>query len=53
MLEAVCKCMSGFSDAFYKEMKLRFPEEGEPDKCWKADKKKRDVPGNVDTSGSS
>ncbi|KHO01025.1 DNA ligase, ATP-dependent [Metarhizium album ARSEF 1941] len=28
MLEAVCKCMSGFTDAFYKEMK-QFYDDGE------------------------
>ncbi|CDZ96226.1 dna ligase [Phaffia rhodozyma] len=50
MLEAVCKCMSGFSDTFYKAMKARYPEEGSAD-CWKADKSGRDVPGNVDTNG--
>lgn len=30
-LEAVCKCMSGFSDAFYKALSARYPSEGEPE----------------------
>ncbi|KAJ9110669.1 hypothetical protein QFC19_001498 [Naganishia cerealis] len=34
-LEAVCKCISGFSDAFYKDLLVRFPPEGSPDKCRK------------------
>ncbi|WWC87781.1 uncharacterized protein L201_002673 [Kwoniella dendrophila CBS 6074] len=32
-LEAVCKCISGFSDAFYKDLLKRFPPEGLPEKC--------------------
>ncbi|KAK6505390.1 hypothetical protein TWF481_007295 [Arthrobotrys musiformis] len=28
-LEAVCKCMSGFTDAFYQEMKEKYSEDGE------------------------
>ncbi|EGO25388.1 hypothetical protein SERLADRAFT_348456 [Serpula lacrymans var. lacrymans S7.9] len=28
-LVAVCKCMSGFSDVFYREMKSRFPEDSD------------------------
>ncbi|EWC45233.1 hypothetical protein DRE_05960 [Drechslerella stenobrocha 248] len=28
-LEAVCKCMSGFTDAFYQEMKEMYAEDGE------------------------
>ncbi|KGB75504.1 DNA ligase 1 [Cryptococcus deuterogattii R265] len=34
-LEAVCKCMSGFSDAFYKDLSKRYPAEGMPSKCSK------------------
>ncbi|WVQ74491.1 hypothetical protein IAR50_004092 [Cryptococcus sp. DSM 104548] len=45
-LEAVCKCMSGFSDAFYKDLTKRYPAEGMPEKCNKT------VPlGYVDTNG--
>ncbi|KAJ9101148.1 hypothetical protein QFC21_003366 [Naganishia friedmannii] len=36
-LEAVCKCISGFSDAFYKDLLVRFPPEGSPDKCRKTE----------------
>ncbi|KAJ9092045.1 hypothetical protein QFC20_007476 [Naganishia adeliensis] len=36
-LEAVCKCISGFSDAFYKDLLVRFPPEGSPDKCRKSE----------------
>ncbi|WWC60196.1 uncharacterized protein I303_102761 [Kwoniella dejecticola CBS 10117] len=32
-LEAVCKCISGFSDQFYKDLLKRFPPEGLPEKC--------------------
>ncbi|WWC68734.1 uncharacterized protein I206_102668 [Kwoniella pini CBS 10737] len=32
-LEAVCKCISGFSDQFYKDLIKRFPPEGLPEKC--------------------
>ncbi|OCF58023.1 DNA ligase 1 [Kwoniella mangroviensis CBS 10435] len=32
-LEAVCKCISGFSDQFYKDLLKRFPSEGLPEKC--------------------
>ncbi|KAL7419729.1 hypothetical protein Q5752_005645 [Cryptotrichosporon argae] len=32
-LEAVTKCMSGFSDAFYKDLLVRYPPEGQPDVC--------------------
>ncbi|EPS40587.1 hypothetical protein H072_5564 [Dactylellina haptotyla CBS 200.50] len=28
-LEAVCKCMSGFTDVFYQEMKEKYSEDGE------------------------
>ncbi|KAI0949394.1 hypothetical protein AcW1_009022 [Taiwanofungus camphoratus] len=28
-LVAVCKCMSGFSDAFYKDLKERYPEDSD------------------------
>ncbi|KAF3905539.1 hypothetical protein AA313_de0203688 [Arthrobotrys entomopaga] len=28
-LEAVCKCMSGFTDSFYQEMKEKYSEDGE------------------------
>ncbi|KAK6541194.1 hypothetical protein TWF694_008563 [Orbilia ellipsospora] len=28
-LEAVCKCMSGFTDTFYQEMKEKYSEDGE------------------------
>ncbi|WVR03929.1 hypothetical protein IAU60_000928 [Kwoniella sp. DSM 27419] len=34
-LEAVCKCISGFSDAFYKDLTKRYPPEGLPEKCSK------------------
>ncbi|KAL1410346.1 hypothetical protein Q8F55_004354 [Vanrija albida] len=34
-LEAVCKCISGFSDAFYKALLVRYPPEGSPDVCSK------------------
>ncbi|OWZ72366.1 hypothetical protein AYX14_02217 [Cryptococcus neoformans] len=34
-LEAVCKCMSGFSDAFYRDLSKRYPAEGMPSKCTK------------------
>lgn len=30
-LEVVCKCMSGFSDAFYKGLSARYPAEGDPE----------------------
>ncbi|WVW80034.1 hypothetical protein I302_102007 [Kwoniella bestiolae CBS 10118] len=32
-LEAVCKCISGFSDQFYKDLLKRFPPEDMPEKC--------------------
>jgi DNA ligase-1 len=32
-LEAVCKCMSGFNDAFYKDLLVQYPPKGEPDVC--------------------
>ncbi|WVQ78765.1 hypothetical protein IAT38_000856 [Cryptococcus sp. DSM 104549] len=32
-LEAVCKCISGFTDAFYKDLIKRYPPEGLPEKC--------------------
>lgn len=28
-IQAVCKCMSGFSDAFYAENKAKYHEDGE------------------------
>ncbi|KZV63805.1 ATP-dependent DNA ligase, partial [Peniophora sp. CONT] len=41
---AVCKCMSGFSDTFYKEMKARYSEDS--DNC-----SPRPLWGDVDTGG--
>ncbi|ORY29532.1 hypothetical protein BCR39DRAFT_532000 [Naematelia encephala] len=33
-LEAVCKCISGFTDQFYKDLLVRFPPENKlPEKC--------------------
>ncbi|WWD16639.1 hypothetical protein CI109_101069 [Kwoniella shandongensis] len=34
-LEAVCKCISGFTDAFYKDLIKRYPPEGMPEHCSK------------------
>ncbi|OCF32387.1 DNA ligase 1 [Kwoniella heveanensis BCC8398] len=45
-LEAVCKCISGFSDAFYKDLLKRYPPEGLPEKC-----NKTTPLGFVDTNG--
>ncbi|TYJ59128.1 hypothetical protein B9479_000117 [Cryptococcus floricola] len=45
-LEAVCKCMSGFSDAFYKDLTKRYPAEGMPEKC-----NKTTPLGYIDTNG--
>lgn len=30
-LEAVCKCLSGFTDAFYKKLLEKYPAEGKPE----------------------
>ncbi|EIW68887.1 hypothetical protein TREMEDRAFT_31295 [Tremella mesenterica DSM 1558] len=38
-LEAVCKCdigISGFTDQFYKDLLIRYPPEGQPEKCSKS-----------------
>ncbi|WRT65596.1 uncharacterized protein IL334_002541 [Kwoniella shivajii] len=45
-LEAVCKCISGFSDVFYKDLLKRYPPEGLPEKC-----NKTTTLGFVDTNG--
>nr|ODN98553.1 DNA ligase 1 [Cryptococcus depauperatus CBS 7855] len=45
-LEAVCKCMSGFSDAFYKDLCKRYPAENMPERC-----SKTSPLGYVDTNG--
>ncbi|BEI89860.1 uncharacterized protein CcaverHIS019_0212220 [Cutaneotrichosporon cavernicola] len=33
VLEAVCKCISGFTDAFYKDLLVRYPPDSDPAVC--------------------
>ncbi|GMK59058.1 hypothetical protein CspeluHIS016_0700730 [Cutaneotrichosporon spelunceum] len=33
VLEAVCKCISGFTDAFYKDLLMRYPPDSDPTVC--------------------